>query len=125
MSDPIPDDIRELVQNCIDGVADMEALVTLARDRERAWSPEQIANRLYLNGDEAEQVLARLAGHGLAERTEAGYRYARLHEADAAKVDRLLGLYATHLIPITRLIHGKRVGRIQQFAEAFKLRKKE
>jgi hypothetical protein len=41
-------------------------------------------------------------------------------------VQRLVQLYDTHLIAITNLIHSKpSASRIQQFADAFQLRKKD
>ena len=51
---------------------------------------------------------------------------AALPEPTAATVQRLVHLYDTHLIAITNLIHSKpSASRVQQFADAFKLRKKD
>ncbi|AKJ29496.1 hypothetical protein AAW51_2805 [Caldimonas brevitalea] len=102
----------------------MEALLVLWREPELSWSADQVALRLYISGQEAVKVLDRLTALGLATKRAEGYGYAPSSPAVAASVDALARLYATHLIPITNLIHSKRDGRIREFAEAFKLRKK-
>ena len=38
-------------------------------------------------------------------------------------LERLAEIYAKHLVPVTNLIHSKPKPRIQEFADAFRLRK--
>lgn len=124
MSGALPEDVRRFVLEHVDSIAEMEALVMLTRERERVWTLEQVVARLYITPADAERTLERLRGAGLAERGPGGWRGAALAEPAAGTVARLVDLYATHLIPITNLIHGKS-SRIRQFADAFQLRKKE
>lgn len=125
MAESIPADIRQFVLRHIDSIAEMEALVMLSTSPQAWWDAQQVATRLYISVAEAERVLGRLAAQNLFKQAEGRYRFARLHEDDAATVERLTEMYAKQLISITNLIHGKRSSRIQEFAEAFRLRSKE
>lgn len=125
MSEAIPADIRQFVLRYIDSIAEMEALVMLSKSPDAWWDAGQVAMRLYIPPDEASRVLGVLCLRGIAKQGEGKVRYARLHEDDAATVERLTAMYATQLIPITNLIHSKRGSRIQQFADAFRLRTKD
>lgn len=126
MTDALPEDIRQFVLDNIDSIAEMEALVMLWRDPAVAWSIEQVVARLYIAPADAERTLERLAARGVALRGAGGHRAAALPEPTAATVQRLVHLYDTHLIAITNLIHSKpSASRVQQFADAFKLRKKD
>jgi len=40
-------------------------------------------------------------------------------------VERVADVYARYLVPVTNLIHAKPQIKVQKFADAFKLRKKE
>ena len=123
MQDPIPADIQDFVLRHIDSIAHMEALLMLRRDEAQAWAPEAVAARLYIAPADAAAVLERLAALGLLRKEVEGFRYGCAAPEAHEMVDRLASLYASHLIPITNLIHAKRENRIQQFADAFKLRK--
>lgn len=127
MTDVLPEDIRQFLLGRIDSIAEMEALVMLSRAPQLTCSVEQVSQRLYIPAEEARRILERLAAGGIAEPVDVqqGWRLAALPERDAATVQRLVQLYATHLIPITNLIHGKGGQRIRQFADAFQLRKKD
>jgi hypothetical protein len=126
VTDALPEDIRQFVLDNIDSIAEMEALVMLWRDAAVGWSIEQVVTRLYISPLDAERTLERLATRGVALRGDDGYRAAALPEPTAATVQRLVQLYDTHLIAITNLIHSKpSASRIQQFADAFQLRKKD
>jgi hypothetical protein len=126
VTDVLPEDIRQFVLDNVDSIAEMEALVMLWRDAAVPWSIESVVTRLYIAPADAERTLERLVARGVAVHAADGYRAAGLPEAKAATVQRLVHLYDTHLIPITNLIHSKpSASRVQQFADAFQLRKKD
>lgn len=125
MQDPIPPDIQEFVLRHIDSIAHMEALLMLWRDPSQAWQHEAVAARLYIRPADAASVLERLAALGLVRKEAGAYRYGGTTAQSDEMVGRLAGLYASHLIPVTNLIHAKRESRIREFADAFKLRKKD
>ena len=124
MTEALPEDVRRFVLDHVDSIAEMEALVMLVREPARAWPIDQVVARLYISPDDAEATLERLRAAGLAERAADGWRVAVVAEPRAGTLVRLVALYATHLIPITNLIHAKG-SRIRRFADAFQLRKKD
>ncbi len=126
--DPIPDDIKKFVVENIDSVAQLEALLLLRNNPDEQWSIQTIAKRLYISEQETIPLLARLGAAGLILSTYDKppiyiYRPGSLDQIRL--VDRLAETYSRHLVPITNLIHSKPRTRIQEFADAFKLRKEE
>jgi hypothetical protein len=53
------------------------------------------------------------------------YRYQPDSPKLAEMVDRLAEFYSKYLVPVTNLIHSKPQTKVQQFAAAFKLRKRQ
>jgi hypothetical protein len=120
---PIPQDIQEFILKHIDSISHMEALLLLWRNPDVSWDIARLAQRLYVTEKNAQAVLMRLHGLGLIAESRGVYHYRPSLENAEVMVDRLAQLYATHLIPITNLIHSKPSRRIQEFADAFNLRK--
>jgi hypothetical protein len=122
----IPDDVRAFLLQHIDSIAQLEALLLLRADPTCTWSAETLAKRLYITIQEATVVLERLAADDFFTTppdSAGSYQY---HPASGELVDmadRIASLYAQYLIPITYIIHSKPRTRVQEFAEAFKLRK--
>lgn len=119
--DPIPADVREFIVGNIDSIAYLEALLLLRVDMGVKWTAQSVAARLYVDEVDAGAILARLAAEGFAVCEGPSFRYECTPEVDLV-VQRLAQSYASHLIPVTNLIHS-RSGAIQAFASAFKLRK--
>ena len=118
----IPADIREFIVNCIDSIAQLEALLLLQREPNAGWSSGEIAGRLYIKEADALEVLERLRGEEFVSKSDDTYRFDPKPEERREIVARLADLYARHLIPVTDLVHTK-PPRIRAFADAFKLRK--
>ncbi|WP_447598079.1 hypothetical protein [Nitrospira sp. Nam80] len=122
----IPDDVRRFLLKRIDSVAHLEALLLLRDNPDMEWSQPAVAARLYLEPEEVAPLLSRLCADGFIMRTEspeAQFRYRPSSSELAALADRVAAEYAKHLVPITKLIHDKPRLRVQEFADAFKLRK--
>jgi DNA-binding MarR family transcriptional regulator len=118
--EPIPDDIRDLIQRHIDSVAQLEALLFLRARPSETLAASAIASRLYAPETELARSLAQLAQDGFLVRENDQYRYECAGEKRLS-VDRLAEAYSRHLIPITNLIHAK-PRNIRQFSDAFKFR---
>ena len=118
----VPPDIKDFILAHIDSIADLEAMLLLRANPARPWDATALAQRLYVGEHEGQEILTRLAAEGLAIRNDGTYGYAPTGET-AALIDRLAEVYARQLIPITSIIHQK-PGRIQKFADAFKLKRK-
>jgi len=122
----IPDDVRAFLLKYIDSVAQLEALLLLRADPSCTWSAKTIAKRLYITTQEAAVVLEQLAAGSfltMLPDVPDSYRYHPASSALAEMVDHVAALYAKYLIPVTHLIHTKPRTRVQEFADAFKLRK--
>jgi len=125
--DPIPDDIKQFILKSIDSVAQLEALLLLRANPQGKWDVQAVAKRLYITEQDAFPLLARLSEQGLVARgDESGDYVYQPASADLRQmVDRLAEVYAKHLVPVTHLIHSKPRTRMQEFADAFRLRKDE
>lgn len=126
--DLIPEDVRQFIIENIDSVAELEGLLLLRKNSQTEWSVEALAQGLYTNRQQSQQVLEHLHSLGfLAVNVgEApNYIYQPNSPELARMVDRVDDIYAKYLIPVTNLIHNKPQTKVQQFADAFKFRKKE
>lgn len=104
--EPLEDEVRNLVLQHIDSVAQLEALLFLRANPDETWEPGAIASRLYAREFDMAAALAGLCEGGFLRREGSGYRYIARPEYQA-RVDSLADAYALHLIPVTNLIHGK------------------
>jgi hypothetical protein len=122
MSDePIPEDVRQFILAHIDSIAQLEALQLLRREPGGGWTIGAIAQRLYIEETQAREALEGLRTARLVTATDDIFRFSADSAELAALADRLIALYALHLIPVTNLVHGK--PRVRAFADAFKFRR--
>ncbi|MBI3964713.1 MAG: hypothetical protein HY329_03675 [Chloroflexi bacterium] len=125
-NDEIPEDVKRLISDRIDSVAQLEAIVLLHASPEQEWRLETVASRLYVSPRDATELLAILRQRGLlvaSGDTEVVYRYGPSSDELARTVDRLVETYKQRLIPITKLIHSKPSRNVQRFADAFIMRR--
>jgi hypothetical protein len=117
----LPQAVADFVLRHLDSVAELEGLLLL-RANPVAWTPEALAERLYVDQRASSLVLTALHRRGLVSRGDDGFRYAPESESLRAAVDALAELYPRFLIQITHLIHSKPRQALRDFADAFKLR---
>ena len=124
----IPEDVRAFLLQHIDSIAQLEALLLLRSDPSCVWNAEMMAQRLYITTQEASDVLEWLAAKSfltmLADLPDS-YQYQPASSELAKMVDQVAALYAKYLIPVTHIIHSKPRTRVQEFADAFKLRREK
>jgi hypothetical protein len=126
-STAIPEEIRLFLLAHIDSISQWEGLLLLRADPGREWSPAEAAQKLYISARETEQLFNQLADRNILAtiRVQSAllYRY-QPHTPELARaIDDAAEFYRVHLILMTRFIHAKPKARLQQFADAFKLRK--
>ena len=124
---PVPA-VREYITNHIDSVAELEALVLIRRDPQVEWSVPALAERLYIGLEQAGEIALKLCSLGVTAETgrdPVTYQYRPARPGLDALAGEVVEAYSKYLIPVTNLIHSKPQPRVQQFAEAFKLRKPE
>jgi hypothetical protein len=123
----IPEDIRLFLLAHIDSISQWEGLLLLRADPHAEWSAADAAAKLYVEERDAAQLLSQLADRNILAsiKVQSGLRYRyQPHSPEIAQaIDHAAEFYRAHLIPMTRFIHSKSKARLQQFADAFKLRK--
>lgn len=126
--DLIPGDVKQFIIDKIDSVAELEGLLLLRGDPETEWSIEELAQRLYTSPQQTEIVLTRLYSQGFLE-VKKDEKQTFRYQPRSPKLEEMVGtvaeMYAKYLVPVTNLIHSKPEIKVQQFADAFKLRKQE
>jgi hypothetical protein len=122
MPSDIPEDLREFVTQQIDSIAQLEALLLLRDHAPEEWSSDRVAARLYVAEDETARLLADLHQKGFLNQSDNRFSFSCRTPELETMVTRVAQLYRQKLIPVTNLIHSKQK-RIQQFADAFRLRK--
>lgn len=126
-ADLIPDDVRQFILDNIDSVAQLEGLLLLRGETETKWSVEAVAQRLFISQGETIDILEQLRIQGFLSVEEGEppkYHYQPGSPELRQAVDRVAEIYSKYLVPVTNLIHSKPQTKVQQFADAFKLRKR-
>jgi hypothetical protein len=126
--DLIPQSVCLFIEKNIDSIAELEALLLIQRDPRKDWAPELLAERLYISLEKTEEAMSRLHSIGLIgvkKGNPVTYRYEPSSPELEQVVGEIVDAYSKYLIPVTNLIHSKPQSRVQQFADAFRLRKKE
>ena len=124
----IPENIEQFIITRIDSVAHLEALLLLRREPDHGWTEQDLSKRLYIQTDQASEILAQLWADGFLIGKSANpltYQYQPGSAELADMADGLADAYSKYLVPVTNLIHSKTRSRVQQFADAFKLQKEE
>jgi hypothetical protein len=128
MPDEIPAELQRFVEQHVDSLAELEAILLLREDPTRTWPPAEVAKVLYAMPEMCASLLAKLARRGLLEHStdpEAGYRY----RPASAELDRLIGdlgaVYRQRRVAVITLIYSKPSSNVQSFADAFRLRKED
>ncbi len=120
--DPIPAEVREFIHTYIESIADLEALLLLARTIGTKSTAASVAEQLYIDEAQAGEVLERLCAGGLARCQDGRFWFNDGPDGPRTIVERLAELYTSHLISVTNLVHSRPSG-ARAFAAAFKFRK--
>jgi hypothetical protein len=122
----IPDDVYRFVLTSVPSVPYLEAMLLLRAKPTAPWTAEELAQRLFLPAALGEGLLAQLCDSGLAapgdvERT---FRW-NPGPAMVPMVDKLAEIYAVNVVDVAALIHSRQERRAVEFADAFRLRRKQ
>ncbi len=118
----IPEDVQQFILQNIDSVAQLEGLLLFRANPQTGWNAGTVAQRLYISDGEAADLLVQLAARELLREDASMYQYHPELETIVAKV---ADTYARSLVPVTHLIHSRPKSRVQEFANAFKIRKEK
>jgi hypothetical protein len=124
--DDFPIDVRQFIDQNIESLAQLEALLLLRKDPQRSWDVAEMAQALYVPVEMAQALLAEFARRQLVKTmppSDAHYTYNIID----AKLDDLIGRVATEYqerrVGVISLIYSKPLNKVQTFADAFRLRK--
>jgi hypothetical protein len=124
----IPDDVFAFIEQRIDSVPQLEALLLLWGDPTRAWSTPELAARIYVELDVAARVLEALERRQLARVSpEPGERYVYdpAWDASGKQMTRIAEAYRRHVVLIATFIHSGASPAVREFARAFDFKKKD
>ncbi|HJX30087.1 MAG TPA: hypothetical protein VJ885_19455 [Thermoanaerobaculia bacterium] len=130
----LPDDVRRFILTSVPSVPYLEAILLLRTEPDAAWEVRRVAGRLYVGEKQAAELLAALTEAGIAGRANqedgtqgeaALFRFSPATVELREVLDALAQAYSSNLVGVTDLIHSRIDKRAQQFADAFRLRKKE
>jgi integrase len=126
MPDDIPPELKQFVEQYIESVPQLEALLFLRNEPQREWTAAEIAKTLYLPEGVAGTLLADFVRRGVATLIPPSKdRYAYRTRDD--ETDRLIGqlqqAYHDRRVAVISLIYSKPLNKVQTFADAFRFSK--
>jgi hypothetical protein len=120
-------DVIQFLENRIDTVPHMEALMLLWENRASSWRLEQIAARLYVSTDAAASIMEDLSRRRLVRaqqnENDATYSYDDGWDERGDIMKAVAMAYRRQLLQVTSLIHSKPSTAVRDFARAFRLKK--
>ncbi len=126
MADPaIPDKVQRFLADTVESPEELDALMLLFRERDRAWTAEALSQALFSVPQSAELTLQRLAARGCA--VAAGgdppaWRYAASASHDE-QVAALAHAYRADRAGVIKHLFARRADPVRSLADAFRLRK--
>lgn len=117
--------VLKFIEECIDTVPQLEALLIMFAESQRPWTATDIGARIYVSHAEAIRVLDRLARRELIQ-PDAGADSYRVQLRDATRralLEEVAQTYRANLTYIATFIHEKPPGSVKEFARAFDLKR--
>ena len=125
-ADSLPDPVRQLLRRHIQSLEQLEVLLLLHGQPERAWTAPEVYDVVRSSQSSIAARLHAFTAEGFLT-TEAGppptFRYAPQDQNLRAAVDQTATAYQTRRVRIIEAIFAPAADPVQSFADAFKLRK--
>lgn len=123
----IPADVQRFIADHIDAAEQLDVLLLLHRQPEKAFDCEAVAAAVYTVAPAAEKRLEALEAHGLLAADRSGprptWRYQPRDAALARTVDAVAEAYRRSRVDVINLVYSRPADPLRSFADAFKLRK--
>lgn len=120
-----PDPLK-FIQDNIDSVPHLEALILLWNSRPVGWTIEELASRLYVPTERVQFIMRDLVRLQIARETPGAgpkYSYFKRSEEQDELMHGLDAAYRRDLVRISTMIHSKASSPVREFARAFRFRK--
>jgi hypothetical protein len=117
-------DVDRFIEEQIESVPHLEALLLIWRKHPKAWSIQEMASALYVPEPLAEDILRNLNRRDLLNESNDcfGLNKSEQREDLLRRVD---ATYRRELIRISRMIHEKAPSAVREFARSFRFTKEE
>ena len=126
MATGLPEHVERFITDHIDSVELIDVLLLLKRTPSRAWTPEEVSERLYTTPASAANRLQALRASAIvtADETQAktAYRYQPSLPGLIRAVEGLEEAYGARRTTVINLIFSKPSDKIRTFADAFRIR---
>jgi hypothetical protein len=126
LADPaIPSEVERFVSENVETAEQLDALVLLCSNPERAWTADALSQALFSVPQSAARTLERLEERRFAAQDAAApgsYRYAAAGE-DARRIAEVAAAYRANRAAVIKLLFQRRVDPVRSLADAFRLRK--
>jgi hypothetical protein len=119
-------DVYEYILDKIDAVPHLEAIILLWNSRPVAWTPEELASRLYLSKEKTTEILNDLARRQLVQQialSPSKYSYLPRNEEQDEWMYKVDVAYRRELVRISTMLHSKTSSSVRAFARAFRIKK--
>jgi hypothetical protein len=129
MSDQTPKpgvDPCEFIQQNLDSVPHLEALILFWNSRPVGWTCDELASRLYIPSEQVTGVIRDLLRLQLIQEhpgTPARYSYSPRSDEQNETMRLLDDAYRRNLVRISTMLHSKASSPVREFARAFRFRK--
>jgi hypothetical protein len=127
-ADGLPEEVRRLLCDRLDTIAQLEVLLLFHRTAPREWDARALSRELRIERRWAAEQLVLLQRAGFLEECDAGserfhFRPATLDLGKA--VESLAASYADRRVSVVALLYSKPAAPMRLFADAFRIRKEE
>ena len=123
----LPADVVLFIEEQIDSVPHLEALLLLWEHSAKRWTVGETAARLYVTNDTAASILEELVKRHFVRRDlddgRPCYRYDSGWDQSGEQMGRVATNYQRHLRQVAGLIHSKVPTAVRDFARAFRIKK--
>jgi len=122
---PLPPDVLAFLRERVSSVAELDVLLLLHRDPERAWTAQSASVELYRPDVWVAGQLEGMVATGLARRQEGeppSYRWDPADPGIAVTVKRVAEAFRLRHTSVIGAIYAPRGGAAERFADAFRLR---
>lgn len=125
------EDLQQFLIYVVSSVEQLEILLLLRREPERAWSASEVSAELRGNAESAQLRLVSLLEHALVENVPNGgggmahFRYRPATPRLAALVDAVAQAYAERRYSVINTLYSGSTRKLTELADAFKFNKKK
>jgi DNA-binding IclR family transcriptional regulator len=115
--------LQRFIATYVASVEQLEILCLLNQDPKRSWSVPEVFREIQSSERSVAECLELFRGCGLLARQDGGYRFAPASPALGDTMARLCQAYHERRVSIVEMIYRRPSDTLQDFIDAFKLRK--